>query len=491
MSTNNEYELCELEGLPTAFFLTNRQNFIKNLKEHLTELPENSFLFLMGGKELLKYDNDDDFHYFLQESNFYYLTGVREFNYYAVVNLQDATFSLYIPQPTEREKIFLHVETLEEIAAKYQCDAYDLMKMPQEINRLNPNKLYVLNGVNTDSGNKVLTCDYIFPSPYEKLNDAIDHDSLIYEILADTRAKKSLKEINLVKYLNQIAVEGHIETMKKIYKNFVTEKKTLIERDVENYFYSYTRNKSYCRNHPYEHICGCGPNGATLHYIINDATLKDGQLMLMDMGVRAGGYCSDVTSTVPINGTFTQKQKEIYDIVLNANLSVQKNAKIGVSWVDMHLLAENVIITGLQKLGLLQASYKVEDMVNDRVGFYFMPHGLGHLIGIDTHDAGGYLSFTPERSKEKGLDCLRTARILENNMILSVEPGIYFIPFLLEMGYKDEKVGKYFVQDKLKEYYEFGGVRIEDDVVITEEGCTNLTSGLPRTTDEIEKTMKE
>lgn len=491
MSVRNEYERCELEGLPTSFFLTNRQNFIKNLKERLTELPPNSFLFLMGGKELFKYDNDDDYHYFLQESNFYYLTGVREFNYYATINLEDASFSLYIPQPTEREKIFLHVETLEEIAKKYQCDTFDLVKMPQEVNRLTPGKLYVLNGTNSDSGNKVLTCDYVFPSPYEKLNEAIDHDSLIYEILADTRTRKSVQEINLISYLNQISVEGHIVTMKKIYQNLVKEQKQLIERDAENYFYSYTRNKSYCRNHPYEHICGCGPNGATLHYIKNDESLKDGQLILMDMAVRAGGYTSDVTSTVPVNGKFTDKQKAIYDIVLKANQDVQKAAKVGVSWVDMHLLAEKTIVAGLQQLGLLNSGFDVDEMVKNRVCYYFMPHGLGHLIGIDVHDAGGYLSFTPERPKEKGINCLRTARILESNMILSVEPGIYFIPFLLEMGFKDETVSKYFAQDKLKEYYDFGGVRIEDDVLINENGCTNLTSGLPRTTEEIENKMKE
>ena len=126
--------------------MTNRQNFIKNLKERLVSLPEKSYLFLMGGKDLWRYDNDDELFYFIQESNFYYLTGVLESNYYAVINLTDATVSLFIPQPTEREKIFLHWETLEQIAEKYQCNAFDLTQLPIEIKRLNPNKLYVLNG---------------------------------------------------------------------------------------------------------------------------------------------------------------------------------------------------------------------------------------------------------------------------------------------------------------------------------------------------------
>ena len=296
-------------------------------------------------------------------------------------------------------------------------------------------------------------------------------------------------KIDLLKYINQVTVEAHKVTMKKVYQNLIKDKKKVIERDVENYFYSYIRSTLFSRNHPYEHICGCGPNGATLHYIVNDQQLTDGQLLLMDMGGLAGGYVSDVTSTIPVNGKFTQKQKDIYDIVLSANLQVQNNAKPGVSWTDMHLLAETEIITGLRNLGLLSSSYTVEEMINNRVAYYFMPHGLGHLMGIDVHDAGGYLSFTPKRSQEKGLSSLRTARYLEANMVLSDEPGIYFIPYLLEKAFNDENIKKYFVVDKIKEYYDFGGVRIEDDILITEDGCINLTEGLPRTTDEIEKCM--
>ena len=485
----SSYERVELKHLPPSFFLNNRQNFIKNLKEHIISLPENSYLFLMGGKDLYRYDNDDEIHYFLQESNFYYLTGVLEANYYATINLSDATFSLYIPQPTEVEKIFIHWETLEQIAEKYQCRTFYLTQLPLEINRLNPNKLYVLNGTNSDSGNKVLTCDYVFPAPYDKFNEVIDHDELIYEILADTRTRKSTEEIELLKYINKATVQAHIHTMKTIYKKIVTEEKEIIERDVENYFFGSIRSILYSRNHPYDHICGCGVDGATLHYIDNDKKLESGKLILMDMGGLAAGYVSDVTSTVPVNGKFSDRQKEIYDIVLEANQEVMKNAKPGVSWTDMHLLAEKCILTRLQEKKFLNQDETVENMLKDRVCYYFMPHGLGHLIGLDVHDAGGYLSFTPERSKEKGLDCLRTARILEKGMILSDEPGIYFIPYLLEQGFKDEKVSKYFIQDKIKDYYDFGGVRIEDDILITDEGCVNLTEGLPRTTDEIESCM--
>jgi Xaa-Pro dipeptidase len=208
------------------------------------------------------------------------------------------------------------------------------------------------------------------------------------------------------------------------------------------------------------------------------------------MGVRIAGYCSDVTSTVPANGTFTPEQKEIYNIVLKANRNVIAALKPGVNWVDMHLLAERVILRGLIEVGILRTGRDIEDMISDRVAYYFMPHGLGHLIGLEVHDVGGYLSFTPPRSEKRGLSALRTARYLEENNMVTVEPGIYFIPYLLEKAFADEKIKQYFDEDKTRSYFQFGGIRIEDNVLITKDGSINLTGDLPRNPEDIEKLMK-
>ena len=486
LKKNSIYEKAELTGLNPSFFLKNRKKYISKLKQYVSDLQQDGIIFLKGGEELFKYDNDDDYHYFIQESNFYYLTGVREPGYYAaiIIDEDDPKLSLFVPTPDERTKIFLHVETLEDIEKKYNCSAYELVKMQDEINKLNPSKIYVLNGVNSDSDKKVLSAaDFLFTPPYSSLNERIDNNILIYECLADSRVCKSEEEIELLKYINEKTVEAHKKTMKNI-------KNCKIERDVENTFFRSIRFSLYSRNHPYEHICGCGPNASTLHYLDNDCELEQGKLILMDMGGKCAGYVSDVTSTVPINGKFSEKQKDIYNIVLDANLAVRNNAKIGVSWLELHKLAERKILEGLKNLGMLKGD--VDDMLNKRVCYYFMPHGLGHLMGIDVHDAGGYLSFTPERSKEKGLNCLRTARILEKNMVLSDEPGIYFIRFLLEQGYNDETVKDFFDKDKIENYIdEVGGVRIEDDILINEDGCELLTVGLPRTIEEIEEWMKD
>ena len=481
MKANADYKLYELNGLPSSFFERNRSNFLSNLKSKLTGLEEDSILFLKGGEEQFRYDNDDDMHYFMQESNFYYLTGVKELGFYATIDIRDGEVTLFVPVPDETTKIFFHIESLEDISAKYGARAVELPTMASDIAKRNPKKIYVLNGTNSDSGRTVLTCDFVFPPPHAEFNNVIDNDGLIYEILADTRTVKSEDEIALMRELNAKTVEGHVQVMKSINK-------CKIERDIENVFWDYMIHSTYCRNHPYDHVCGCGPNGATLHYTKNDGALAPGQLVLMDMGAKSCGYCSDITSTIPVNGKFTDKQKQVYNVVLNANKAVMNAVKPGVNWVDMHLLAERTIIEGLQRIGVLN-QFDVEEMVSKRVCYYFMPHGVGHLLGLDVHDVGGYLSFTPERSNELGLKSLRSARYLSVNTVMTIEPGVYFIPFLLEKAFKDAKIAKYFNESKIKEYYDVGGVRIEDNIVVTTDGCENLTQGLPRTVEEIEKVM--
>lgn len=204
--------------------------------------------------------------------------------------------------------------------------------------------------------------------------------------------------------------------------------------------------------------------------------------MLTDQGHSLHHYCSDVTTSWPVNGKFTEKQKHIYEIVLRASRAVFEQLKPGSDWVEMHRLAERVTLSGLKDLGLVTGD--VDVMMEKRLGFLFQPHGLGHLIGLDTHDVGGYLPATPERSKLPGLKNLRTARIIDEGVILTIEPGCYFRDFLL-----DGDVPKEFFEfdlshlnrEKIREYQkEIQGVRIEDVVLITADGNENLSFDIPR-----------
>ena len=215
-------------------------------------------------------------------------------------------------------------------------------------------------------------------------------------------------------------------------------------------------------------------------------------MMLTDQGHQVHHYCSDVTTSWPVNGKFTKKQAEIYNIVLKTNRTIMETLKPGVNYRDMHLLAEKVTLTGLKELGLVEGD--VDEMVKGRVGFIFQPHGLGHLIGLDVHDVGGYLEgITPPRGTEPGLKNLRTARELKKGMCITIEPGCYFRDFLLDGELDKERLNidlKYINREKVREYQkEVGGVRIEDIVAITDDGCELISFGVPRTVEEIESCM--
>jgi len=337
--------------------------------------------------------------------------------------------------PPESQKTWRKIPSLEELTKKYGVSVKSFTEFYDDLAQLNPNKIYVLNGENSDSHLKVRSAFLDFPEKYKYLNERVDSDPLIYEMLADSRSRKSPKEQELMAYINKVTIEAHINCWKLI-------KPKMLERDIENNFLGFLYEKYYTRTFAYPAICGCGEDSATLHYVKNDKVLEDGQLVLMDCGIMLGGYSSDVTSTVPINGKFTKKQKDIYDLVLKANRSVMSYLKPGIWWADMQLAAENVILTGLQQLGLINSGFEVSELIDNRIAYYFMPHGLGHFLGIDVHDVGGYLSFTPPRVDKLGLKRLRTARYLEDGNIITVEPGIYFIPFLLERAFNDDGIKK-------------------------------------------------
>jgi Xaa-Pro aminopeptidase len=223
----------------------------------------------------------------------------------------------------------------------------------------------------------------------------------------------------------------------------------------------------------------CSQNGQYLHNHDHSATLQNGRLLLVDSGAENRQiYAGDITRTWPVAKQFTSQQKEIYDIVLNMEESVIAALKAGVQYKDMHLLANTILIDSFKSLGILKGV--TELMLNEGVAGLFMPHGLGHMIGMDVHDmedlGENFVGYKEgqTRSTQLGLKSLRLARTLEAGMALTVEPGIYFIPALLS-SYKANGAFKDFVDySKLDAYEGFGGIRIEDNVLITEDGHTLL-----------------
>lgn len=236
-------------------------------------------------------------------------------------------------------------------------------------------------------------------------------------------------------------------------------------------------------------------NGQTLHNHYHGNVLSDGRMMVIDAGCENDlHYASDITRTVPVGGKFSQRQKEIYEIVLKANMEAIKAVKPGVPFREIHLLAATVIAEGLTALGIMKGDPK--EAVAKGAHTLFFPHGLGHPLGLDVHDLEGmgenFVGYDNEvqRSKEFGLAYLRFGRKLQPGFVMTIEPGIYFIPELIEIWKNENKNAEFINYDKVMTYLDFGGIRIEDDVLVTADGVRVLGKPIPKTVEEIEELMK-
>jgi Xaa-Pro aminopeptidase len=237
-------------------------------------------------------------------------------------------------------------------------------------------------------------------------------------------------------------------------------------------------------------------NGETLHNHYHGNMLQEGRLMLTDAGAETPlHYASDNTRTVPVGGKFSQKQKDVYNIVLNANNHAISLIKSGVLYRDIHLESAKIIAEGLTELGIMKGN--PVDAVREGAHAMFMPHGLGHMMGLDVHDMEGlgedHVGYDSEikRSSQFGLGGLRLGRKLQTGFVLTSEPGIYFIPDLIKK-WKAENINSDFINfDKVQsEYLDFGGIRLEDDLLVTETGHQMIGKRIPITVEEVEETMK-
>ncbi|MDA9003200.1 aminopeptidase P N-terminal domain-containing protein [Flavobacteriaceae bacterium] len=264
-----------------------------------------------------------------------------------------------------------------------------------------------------------------------------DIDQLSF-LMASLREKKLEEEIILIKKAVQISAQGQIEVMKAIHPE-------MTEREVQG-IHQLVYKKYGAAHEGYPSIVGAGDNACVLHYITNDKTDLKNQLILMDLGAEYNGYTADVTRTIPVSGVFSPEQKALYQIVYDAQNAGIQAAQNGASFRNITVATNEVVSKGLMELGL------IKDPAEFR---RYLPHGIAHHIGLDVHDPGLY-------------------ELLESNMVITVEPGIY-VP---EGSPCDPKWWNI-------------GIRIEDDILITEKGPINLSAAAPRDWKEIEKLMKQ
>ncbi len=236
-------------------------------------------------------------------------------------------------------------------------------------------------------------------------------------------------------------------------------------------------------------------NGETLHNHDHSQLLEKGRLMLVDAGAETlNHYASDYTRTIPVGGEFSQKQREIYNIVLAANNKATELIRPGVTYLSIHLAVSEVIADGLKQIGLIKGD--VKEAVQNGAHALFFPHGLGHMMGLDVHDMEDlgqiYVGYDDETrpSDQFGTAALRLGRRLQEGFVLTNEPGIYFIPALIDQWQKNKTNADFINFKEVNKYRDFGGIRLEDDILVTGSGSEIIGKRVPINPDEVEKIVK-
>lgn len=299
------------------------------------------------------------------------------------------------------------------------------------------------------------------------------------------RSIKSDEEIEEIEKALDITYQVHLEAMKLIRTG-------LMEYEIAGLL----RGKAQSLGGSLSFPLIFSVHGEILHNPFQLNKMEKGQLVVLDCGGEAPShYAGDITRTLPVSGKFSEEQKAVYQIVLNAQTTAIEMIKPGIKYREVHLQAARVITLGLKELGLMQGD--IEEAVQAGAHALFFPHGLGHMMGLDVHDmedlGEDYVGYDEQtkRSQQFGLAYLRLAKELKAGFVLTVEPGIYFIPQLIDLWQKDKKFEEFINYQKLEAYRSFGGIRIEDDVLVTEHGARVLGKLIPKQIDGIEAIMQK
>jgi len=423
------------------------------LEEFMRRMESNSVAIIPSAREATR---SNDTHYrFRQDSDFYYVTGFEEPESIAIVRPgQDPHYTLFV-RPRDPEREIWDGRRAGIDGAKSEFGANESFPIAEFDERLQDildgaEKLYYRLGVNRDLDetiiNQIARMRAVNRKPIHPPQTIVDPATIIHEM----RVLKSADEIELMQVAADIAAEAHCEAMK-------ASRPGMQEYEVEALIEKVFRQRG-AAGPAYTSIVGAGANATVLHYINNDGQLHDGDLLLVDAGAEYKGYASDITRTFPINGRFTKPQREIYDLVLKAQMACVEMVRPGTTHDQLKQHSIEVLTEGMVELGLLDG--KPEELIKEKKYERFYMHGLGHMLGIDVHDVGRYYY-----GKE--------SRALEAGVVMTVEPGIYISP--------DTK--------DIPSQYLGIGVRIEDDVLCTENGPRVLTNKVPKVAEEIEGLM--
>ena len=410
-------------------------DFKARREEVFNKMEANSVLILFSGIE--SHVSADEYAPFEANRNFFYLTGLRRDNMVLVMD-----------KAVEEPKTFLYIEEADETVVRWTGKKVSVEEAKEVTGIEDVRFIDSFQGEISRIMTREDVKNFYFDCYREQVSDLADYNAVkakeftdrylgvtvknLHPIIAEMRMQKDNDEITQIREAVRVTDEGLKRVLKKLEPG---KKEYQAQADFE-----YTIKYLGAEGPSFATIAGSGMNGTMLHYETNQETCKDGDLLLLDLGAKWQGYCSDITRTYPVNGTYTDRQKQVYNIVLKANRAVAKAAKPGMTLRELNDICKKVLAEGCIELGLIKEEKEIDK--------YYM-HGVSHHLGIDVHDVT-----VASNSK------------LRPGAVITDEPGLYI----------DE--------------WETG-IRIEDDLLITEDGCEVLSEAIMRNPDEIERYMAE
>lgn len=452
------------------------ENRRRVLLREMAASGQKGIIFFLGNVEAPAQYKDNCYKW-RQDSCWLYYFGLDDPRYAAILDIENGSETVYAddveigdiiwmgPQPTVQSKA-------EQVGIGHTAPyekAFEAVKATQEAGRkvhfLPPSRYY----------NTMIT---------EKLFPGENPSTTLIETVVSQRIVKEQCEIEAIDDACALGYEMHSVARDSIRIG-------ILEQEIVGRMEGLTLSKGWGVSFP----TILTQHGETLHNHLHDKIIEPGKLMVIDAGAESNmHYASDFTRTYPTSGKFTQKQREIYQIVCDCNEYAFSITRPGITYREVHLATARKMLEGLSALGLVSGD--LDEMASAGIAGLFQPHGLGHNMGLDVHDmedlGENLVGYDRDqiRSSQFGLGSLRMARKLKPGFVITDEPGIYFIPALIEK-WKGEGIGKGFVNfSKLEKYYDFGGIRLEDDVLVTEDGARRCGPvRLPITPSDVEEAM--
>ena len=448
----------------------------KKLKENFKD-----GLILIMGNNFSPLDCVDNTYPFIQDATFKYYFGIDYNGLIGLIDIDKNEEIIFGNDYTMSDIIWMgKQEFLKELAIEVGVEKF-IEKEELKKYLENRKNIRFTNQYRADNIMDLSSILNINPFEFDKY---ISFD-LVKAIIKQRNIKDKIEIEEIEKAVN-ITKEMHLSAMKNVKAGM---KEYELVAEVEK------QPRKYKAYYSFQTILS--KNGQILHNHSHLNTLKDGDMVLLDCGALSNeGYCGDMTTTFPVSGKFTKRQKIIHNIVRDMFDRAKELSKAGITYKEVHLEACKVLAANMKKLGLMKGA--VEDIVSLGAHALFMPHGLGHMMGMTVHDMENFgeinVGYDEEEKKSTqfGLSSLRLAKKLEIGNIFTIEPGIYFIPDLFEK-WKNEGLHKEFLNySEIEKYMDFGGIRMERDILIQEDGTSRILGDkFPRTADEIEEYMKE